>query len=70
MRRGEAEGRREIGICQVWRRRKTIVWNEEQGCLGVDRKTSVLGDKDRNPYRRAALCRAGRDRKERRLQRV
>lgn len=33
-------------------------------CLGDDRETSVLGDKDRNPYQWAALCREGGWRRE------
>lgn len=47
----EVEGSgRGLGICQVWKSNTAVAQNEEQGCLGFDRKTSVLGDKDRGPY--------------------
>lgn len=61
---GGREGGREIEG-EIWdlsgpEERQNNGTNEEQGCLGVDRETSVLGDKDRSPYQWAALCRAQR----------
>lgn len=51
---GGREGGREIEG-EIWdlsgpEERQNNGTNEEQGCLGVDRETSVLGDKDRSPY--------------------
>lgn len=56
----DGEGREPLReTCREERRRETIAQNEKQVCPGVDRKPSVVGDKDRDPHQRAELERVG-----------